>query len=371
MVMVNVLLQPYMLSLGISMTFVGLFVAMSGRLGLISALVQPIGGWLSDRKGRKPLILFGTIQFWMALTFMTLAGVLHNWLFLVFATIFLGLSWIITPALNAAIAESVNKNERSMAYSVVMFFRILPAILLSTLIGLISDRFGYLGTFLLVALFQGVSAFLVFYFMRETIKTPSPILKKQLKRLMKAVVVPERKLRSFVLIMASDAFFWGVGAAILFGLLSKTYNFSGLQLGTMWSILSVSLAASQLIMGKLVQNYGCKRFLMLSEILGVFLMSGWLSFKSFEAFALLQIPYGLVISAWVPAMNTFIANQTTETNRAEAMGQLAAFRGLISFPAPYLGGFLYDTLGFQAPIAVGLVGIILTLILILLFVKES
>lgn len=359
-----------MLSLGVSMTFVGLFVAMSGRLGLVSALVQPIGGWLSDRKGRKPLILFGTIQFWMALTFMTLAGVFRNWLFFVIAMLSLGLSWIITPALNAAIAESVNKDERSMAYSVVMFFRILPAILLSTLIGLISDRFGYPGTFLLGALFQAVSAFLVFCFMRETIKTPSRMLKTQLKKLMKAMVIPERKLRSFVLIMASDAFFWGVGAAILFGLLSKTYNFSGLQLGTMWSILSVSLATSQLIMGKLLQNYGCKRFLMLSEILGVFLMSGWLSFKSFEAFALLQIPYGLVISAWVPAMNTFIANQTTQSNRAEAIGQLAAFRGLISFPAPYLGGFLYDTLGFQAPIAVGLVGVSFTLILIWLFIKE-
>jgi predicted MFS family arabinose efflux permease len=105
-------------------------------------------------------------------------------------------------------------------------------------------------------------------------------------------------------------------------------------------------------MGKLVRRYGCKRFLVVSEIIVVFLMSEWLSLKNFEAFALLQVPYGLVISAWVPAMNTFIANQTTETNRAEeAIGKLAAFRGLVSFPAPYLGGFLYETMGFQAPIA--------------------
>jgi MFS family permease len=71
MVMVNVLLQPYMLSLGAPMTFIGLFVAIGGRLGLVSALAQPIGGWLSDRKGRKPLILLGSAQLWMALTFIT------------------------------------------------------------------------------------------------------------------------------------------------------------------------------------------------------------------------------------------------------------------------------------------------------------
>lgn len=176
------------------------------------------------------------------------------------------------------------------------------------------------------------------------------------------------KLRGNIRVFSAVS--WGIGASILFGLLSKTYNFSGFQLGIIWSIMSISLAASQLVMGKLVQRYGCKRFLMVSEIIGVFLMSGWLSLKNFEAFALLQVPYGLVISAWVPAMNTFIANQTTETNRAEAMGKLAAFRGLLSFPAPYLGGFLYETMGFQAPIAAGLVGIILTLVLIWLFIHE-
>jgi MFS family permease len=181
MVMVNVLLQPYMLSLGDPMTFIGLFVAIGGRLGLVSALAQPIGRWLSDRKGRKPFILFGSAQLWMALTFITLAAVFHNWLFFVFAMITLGLSWIITPALNAGIAESVSTHERSMAYSVVMFFRILPAILISAIIGLISDALGYPGTFLIGALFQAVSTFLVLFFMRETIKAPSKHLECNLK----------------------------------------------------------------------------------------------------------------------------------------------------------------------------------------------
>jgi MFS family permease len=370
MVMVNVLLQPYMLSLGASMTFVGLFVAMGGRQGLISALAQPLGGWLSDKKGRKPLILFGNIQFVMALAFMTLAGVFNNWLFFVPAMVFLGFFRTTNPALNAAIAESVKRHERSMAYSVVMFFNMLPAILISAAVGLMADAFGFLGAFLIGMLLQVTSTLLVLGFMKETIKISLQQSKIRLAEFMKTMVIPGRKLRSFILIMASDAFFWGIGAAILFGLLNKTYNFSSFQLGIMWSVLLISLACSQLIMGKLVQKYGCKKFLMLSEVIGIFLMTGWLSFKNFEAFALLQVPYGLVISAWVPAMNTFIANQTAEENRAEAIGKLAAIRGLISFPAPYIGGFLYDARGFQVPITTGLIGIIFTLLLIWLFIHE-
>jgi MFS family permease len=246
----------------------------------------------------------------------------------------------------------------------------LPAILISAAVGLIADAFGFLGVFLIGILLQITSALLVFGFMKETLKISSQRSGMRLAEFMKTMVVPERKLRSFILIMASDAFFWGIGAAILFGLLNKTYNFSSFQLGIMWSVLLISLACSQLIMGKLVQKYGCKKFLMLSEVIGIFLMAGWLLFKNFEAFALLQVPYGLVISAWVPAMNTFIANQTTEENRAEAIGKLAAIRGLISFPAPYIGGFLYDATGFQAPITAGLIGIILTLLLIWLFIHE-
>ncbi|MFQ6081647.1 MAG: MFS transporter, partial [Candidatus Bathyarchaeia archaeon] len=73
---------------------------------------------------------------------------------------------------------------------------------------------------------------------------------------------------------------------------------------------------------------------------------------------------------WTPAMKTFLANKVSEEERAEAMGKLAAFRGLVGFPAPFIGGVLYDTMGFRAPIATGLIGVTLTLALIFVLVHE-
>ena len=52
------------------------------------------------------------------------------------------------------------------------------------------------------------------------------------------------------------------------------------------------------------------------------------------------------------------------------MGRLSAFRGLIGFPAPYIGGLLYDHFGFQAPIFANLVGVVIALVAIVVAVRE-
>jgi len=53
------------------------------------------------------------------------------------------------------------------------------------------------------------------------------------------------------------------------------------------------------------------------------------------------------------------------------MGRLQAFRGLLAFPAPYVGGLLYDSFGFHIPVIANLLGSITAFILILMLVKET
>ena len=170
--------------------------------------------------------------------------------------------------------------------------------------------------------------------------------------------------------MAVDSFAWGLGSAILFGLLRKTYHFTNLQLGVMWSVFLITMVCLQIPMGILVQRYGCKTFFVLSEIAGAILMVGWLTVKSFEAFAVLETLMGFVVSAWIPATKTFVAGSVAEESRAEAMGKVAAFRGLIGFPAPLIGGLLYDLAGFSAPILSGLLGTVVALLMFVFLVQE-
>jgi MFS family permease len=90
----------------------------------------------------------------------------------------------------------------------------------------------------------------------------------------------------------------------------------------------------------------------------------------FPPFAALNACFGLIAATWAPAHKAPLANSVPEHQRGEAIGRLAAFRGLIAFPAPYLGGLPYDRFGFQAPILANLVGIIVALVIILVAVKE-
>lgn len=88
------------------------------------------------------------------------------------------------------------------------------------------------------------------------------------------------------------------------------------------------------------------------------------------AFAVLYALFGLVAATWVPAEQALLANSVSEKQRGEAMGRLSAFRGLIGFPAPYIGGLLYDHFGFRAPIVANLVGVAIALVTIILAVRE-
>jgi len=370
LVMVTVTYQPFILSLGASMALLGLLEALGGRHGMITSLVQPFGGWFSDRRGRRLLVLLGGALSLTALAFSTLAGLFRNGAWLVPASIALGLSAVNLPVIDSAVAESVEMHERSMAYSVMMFFTILPGIFASAIGGFIADRFGYAAVFLAGTLLQGLSLVLILRFMRETLRSFHGVEWSELVKSFRAFLVPMKELRGFYLAMATDLFFWGIGSAILFGLLRETYNFSNFQLGIMWAVLSISSAASQLPLGILIRKYGCKKFLMLSEAIGILMMMGWLTFTSFEAFVMLEILRGLVFSTWTPAMKTFLASRVSEEGRAEAMGKLAAFIGLVGFPAPFIGGVLFDTMGFRAPIAAGLVGVTLALALIFILVHE-
>ncbi len=106
-------------------------------------------------------------------------------------------------------------------------------------------------------------------------------------------------------------------------------------------------------------------------MVGMICLVGWLFSKSFIAFAALQVPYGLMIASWVPAIAALIADSVQMEGRAEAMGKLQAFRGMLAFPAPYIGGLLFDLFGFRAPIIANLIGSAAAFLLIYLLVEET
>ena len=370
--MVRVVWQPFVLSLGASMPLLGLLESLGGFSGIVPMLAQPLIGRLSDHLGRKIFILVSSVCAMVALSIYVLAGFTGNWYLLIPGVAILGLAFASRPSEDSITAESVEVEGRAMAYSLVMLSGALSGVFAPLLGGFVADRWGYIVVFLMGLALDVVVLSLVAGLLKETLVSRSrqPLALDQLKGVFRGILVPPGKLRGFYVAMAVDIFAWGTGWGILYGLLSEVYHFTAFQLGIMSCLSSVGWAIFQMPIGKLVERYGCVKSIILSEAGGVILAAGWLQATTFQAFALLQILFGFTVATFLPATMTWMANSVPREKMAEEIGRLSAFRGIVGFPAPYIGGLLYEAFGFRGPIIVNLIGAIAVVILLATLVRE-
>jgi hypothetical protein len=83
-----------------------------------------------------------------------------------------------------------------------------------------------------------------------------------------------------------------------------------------------------------------------------------------------QLLFALTAATWVPVINTFLTRAVPASARSEAFGRLNMFRGLIAFPASWLGGLLFDWGGIGAPLTANLIGSCVVILILILFVRE-
>ena len=363
--------QPFVLSLGASVTTLGFLQSLKGRQGLLSSIVQPVAGRASDRVGRRPFIALGSLLTIMALSLYLIADA---WPILILGVVIMALSWASKPAWSSMIAESVNREKRGAAYSLIMFSSTATGLFAPLIGGLTAKAYGFQPIFLICIALEAACFTLTIGFLKETLSRRGGgvlLAWSDVKSSLKDLLGPTGFLKGFYASMMVDSFAWSATFSIFYGMLTKTYGFTLDQLGAMASLFTASIAASQIPIGRLIDKYGRKLFLAASEAIGLLVTAGFLCSRSFEAFTLLQIPMGIVVSTWAPAMQAYVADNVPERSRAEAMGRLSALRGLIAFPAPFIGGLLYDSIGFWGPIVISMLGIAAALTLILLFAHES
>jgi len=363
--------QPFVLSLGAPMTALGLLESLGGMRSLLPAPAQYLSGWLSDRLGRKPFIAAGLLAGLLGSLFFITGALRFNWYWLIPGIALAGMVFIADPPQDSLVAESTHPRQRGTAFSILMLAWMAPGIVAPTVGGFLAERWGYALVYALQALLYGLALFVVLRFLRETLRNPQrhvPI--REVGRALARLVSPPRALYGFFVAIAVDSVAWGLGWSLLYGMLTDTYQYSTVQIGVMSSTMSVAWVVTQLPVGRLVDRFGAKRLLVFSEFLGVLVVVGWILSRSYEAFLALQLLFGLMAAMWAPALRALISNSVHEQQRGESLGRLAAFQGLIGFPAPLIGGMLYDRWGFYAPLTASLVGVVAATLLLALLVRE-
>lgn len=368
--MVSVVWQPFALSLGASIPMLGLLTSLGGFGGIVTSLVQPLGGWLADRIGRKPFIVWASVVLIAGYALYTLAGLTRAWTLLIPGILLLGISQLSRPARTSITAESVAAERRGTGFSIVQIATVLPGIFAPVLGGFIADRATATAIFPVSIVFEAMALILVARYLRETHAAPGRAAWTDLWSVLKRAVIPPQDLLGFYVCIAGDSFVWGIALGVLFGMFKKTYSFSDAQLGAMISAMSVSMVLSQLPIGRWVDRYGSKPSMVISEALGIPLMLLWAFAHPWEILVASYALFGLVGSTWGPAVMTYVAARVPAEERAEAMGRLSAFRGVLAFPAPFIGSLLFERGGLKLPILTTLIGILFVMMGIIVLMKE-
>jgi MFS family permease len=369
--MMRAIMQPFVLSLGAPMSTLGLLESLGGMRGILTSPLQYYSGWLSDRLGRKPFMILANVSGLLGISLFVVAALTGNWLWLVPGVALTGATLLADPVDQSMVAESSQFSRRGMAYSLLVMAWTAPGIFAPTLGGWLAVRWGFLPVFALQALLYALGLLLVLRFVRETIvSVGTRIAWGEFKAATLRLVVPPRHLRPYYWTMAVDSFAFGLGLSLLFGMLTQTYGLTTFQLGIMSSLNALTWTLSQWPAGKLIDRFGSKPVMILSLVGSVPILLGFVLASSFPAFAGLYACFGVMGATWVPAQMAMLANRASESEIGEALGRLAAFQGLISFPAPFIGGLLYDAFGFQAPLLAGTVCAIVATMMLALLVEE-
>jgi MFS family permease len=369
--MYNVIWQPFVLSLGASMPTLGLLNSIGGMGGIIPTLVQPLGGWFADRLGRKPFLIAASLATIGAYTLWVIAGRLNIWLLLLIGVIFAGLAMLATPAISSLTAESVRAERHGSAFSLMLVAGMVPGIVAPTLGGWIADRYSYVVIFAIGLALEVIVLCLVWRYLRETRPAnASGVNGREALRALLRSIVPPKGLTGFFCALAADSFSWGMGWGLLYGMITETYHFSAEQLGIMSSVMSLTWAVTQMPIGRYIDRRGTRSMLIFSEVIGIPLMLIWITQTRFEIFVASQALFALTAATWVPTVNTYLTRQVSAAERAEAFGRLSAFRGLIAFPGPTIGGLLYAWGGMRVPLIANLLGIFVVIAILVLFVHE-
>ena len=362
----RVIWQPFVLSLGVSMSRLG---GLESLLDFTRIVVMPLFGKASDTYGRRRFIVAREILILAAAVLYIYA---ESWRILFLGVILTGLSLAIYPVWNTVIAESSEGRELGYTYSIVGTITLGLSLVATLAAGYIASTYGFQTVFTGAAVLALISLLVVTMRLPETLSpgTTGSVDLRGLAGSFAETFRPPRYLWGFYIAMSVDLFAFNLGYRLLNGMLARGYGYNPAMLGLMTAATLGTTAIAQIPLGRLVDRVGYVKFLIISQLIACGVLATFIVSKSLLAVVAAQIALGVSAAFWNPAEQAWIAVNVDPERRAQAIGGFSTFRGLIAFPAPFIGGLLFDAYGFDVPMLINLGIALIDVVLIYVLVKE-
>ena len=305
-----------------------------GIYGLTQAIFQIPFGYLSDRFGRKPILLAGLLVFLLG---SIMAANTSNIIIVVIGRAFQG-GGAISAVLMAFLADSVSEENRAKANAFVGF-QIGVAFMLSLLIGpIISSRVGLTGLFWVIA-FLSVIAMVIVLSLRQA--KPITYYKLSLKAfketLTKELLALDFSIFSLHLILAS-------GFIVMPLLIIENQIVSMID---NWQLYLPAVLLSFLGMIPLIvisEKFKKTKTILLISIL-LLILSQIIFFSlnlNFKVFLITLTVFFVAFNTVEALLPSLLSRTASSSKRGLAMGIFSTSQFLGTFIGGAIGGFIYD-----------------------------
>ena len=305
---------------------------------LVDAIYQYPGGWLADRLGRKrALTLFNIIAALGYLVYL----LTRRWEVVLAGTL-LVMAWssMSQPAIFALIGDTLGRSKRAMGFSVQSIWKRIPIVVAPPLGGYLMARFG-----LVSGMHIGFAVALVFallaIYLQSHFYHPTPAARDEEKTPMRAIwqLMPPA-LRQLLLADCLVRFGSNLAAVYVVLWVINVLGKSPLVFGAYTSLQMVVAIAGYLPAAYLADRWGRQPF-----ILATF------TFFTLFPLSLVLLPASWVFLAFViaglreigePARKARIVDLAEEGHRGRVVGLYYLIRGMVTIPAPFVGGLIWQ-----------------------------
>ncbi len=345
------ILPNYAKSLGASGLEVGMLAAI---YALMNFLFSPFWGTLSDRFGRRPVILFSVAITIGAHALFAFSSTLL-WLFL--ARMLAGIGSANIAAAQAYITDISEPENRAKSMGLIGAAFGLGFIFGPPLGGIVNDELGIEWVGLTAAILSFVNLLMIYWLLPESLKDLNLTARfsfkpvTQIFEALKKPLIRELFLINFIYIAAFSMM--QITAALLWkehsGLTDKDIGFVFAYIGVCSAIIQGGL------IGKINDRFGERKLLVAGNILliiGLFAMpffNGHL-FMPWEYVALLLIAMSNGFIS--PSLASLLSQQAAGGESGKMLGLNQSFGSLARVFGPLIGGWVYDA-DFRAPYILG------------------
>lgn len=323
----------YAEELGASPTELGLLMAVYSLMQFIFA---PMWGRISDRVGRKPVILIGI--FGLFLSFFMMALSTKVWMLFVARIIGGILSAANMPTVMAYVADITSDEERGKGMGIVgaatgLGFIFGPAI------GGVFTNINLHAPFYIAGIVSFLTFFLVLFVLKESIHLSESKASANKKLSWRYVFSGPLAMLYFLQFFISLSLS-GLEATFAYFAAEKA-GLDAVTLGYIFMIMGLASAAVQGAMGKLTKKYGEGLIIQAGILVSAIGFALILLTQNFTTAAIFLAIFGVGNGVIRPSVSSLLTKKS-QTGHGAATGYLSSFDSLGRIIGPVLGGLLYS-----------------------------